>query len=161
MAVGAVWSLLNVSKREAVWAIRLAVRGRVGMAGRVGRVGVLTAAVVVVASATGLTAAEARRVVRVASHVSIKSSGLTFSGRVTSTVFGCVLARKVTLYRTNGNVLGSVTTGTSGRWKVTASGSAGITLGHFFAKVSPSSFSVGGPVAVCKAATSRTIPYHQ
>jgi hypothetical protein len=131
------------------------------MAGRVRRVGALTAAAVVVASATGLTAAEAKRTVRVASHVSIKSTGLTFSGRVTSTDADCVLARKVTLYRTNGNVLGSATTGTSGHWKVTASGSAGITLGHFFAKVSASSYSVGGPVVDCKAARSRTIRYHQ
>ena len=67
----------------------------------------------------------------------------------------------VTLYRTNGNVLGSTTTSSSGRWKITASGSAGITLGHFYAKVKRRSEGTAGTTYVCKAAVSPTIPYHQ
>jgi len=75
--------------------------------------------------------AAASRTVTIASHISIKSSGLTFSGRVTSPNAACDYGRHVTLYRTNGNVLARWTTGTSGRWKITAVGSAGITLGRF------------------------------
>jgi hypothetical protein len=67
-----------------------------------------------------------------------------------------------TLYRTNGNVLGSTTTNAAGKWKITASGSAGITLGHFFAKVKPRNVGPVGPsVVVCKGARSKTIPFHQ
>lgn len=104
--------------------------------------------------------AAASRTVTIASHISIKSSGLTFSGRVTSPNAACDYGRHVTLYRTNGNVLGSRTTGTSGRWKITASGSAGITLGRFYAKVTRRSEGAAGTIYVCKAAVSPTIPYH-
>jgi hypothetical protein len=130
------------------------------MAGRVVRAVALAASALAVASTLGLTAAEATRVVKIASHISIKSTGLTFRGKVTSPNAACVTERKVTLYRTNGNVLGSMTTGSSGRWKITASGSAGITLGHFFAKVKRRSEGTAGTIYVCKAAVSRTIPYH-
>ena len=106
-------------------------------------------------------AAEATRVVTIASHVSIKSTGLTFSGKVTSPNAGCVAGRKVTLYRTNGNLLGTTTTGPSGRWKITALGSAGISLGHFFAKVKRRSEGTAGTIYVCAAAVSPTIPFHQ
>jgi hypothetical protein len=108
-----------------------------------------------------LTAADATRIVKIPSHISIKSTGLTFKGKVTSPHAACVTGRKVTLYRTNGNVLGSTTTGPSGRWKITASGSAGITLGHFFAKVKRRSEGTAGTIYVCKGATSPTIPFHQ
>src|SRR5438270_484442 len=70
----------------------------------------------------GLTAAQATRTVRIASHVSIKGKALTFSGRVTSRNAACERGRKVTLHRTNGNVLGSTTTNSTGRWKITATG---------------------------------------
>jgi hypothetical protein len=109
----------------------------------------------------GVTAAEATKIVKIASHISIKSTGLTFSGKVTSPRAPCVTGRKVTLYRTNGNVLGSATTGPSGRWKITALGSAGITLGRFYAKVKRRSDGTAGTIYVCNAAVSPTIPYHQ
>src|SRR2546421_7731792 len=83
----------------------------------------------------GLSAAQATRTVTIASHISIKGKGLTFSGRVTSSNAACESARKVTLHRTNGNVLGSTTTNSTGHWKITSSGSAGISLRHFFATV--------------------------
>jgi hypothetical protein len=121
----------------------------------------LAASVLAVTATVGLTAAGATNVVQIASHVSIKSTGLTFSGKVTSPNAACVTGRKVTLYRTNGNVLGSTTTSSSGRWKITASGSAGITLGHFYAKVKRRSEGTAGTTYVCKAAVSPTIPYHQ
>jgi hypothetical protein len=124
------------------------------------RVAALTVCAVAVASMLTLTAAEATRVVKIRSHVSIKGKSLTFSGKVTSPNSACVTGRKVTLYRTNGNVLGSVTTGASGHWKITASGSAGITLGRFYAKVKRRSEGTAGTIYVCKAAVSRTIPYH-
>ncbi len=131
------------------------------MTGRVVRVMGVAASALAVTSTLGLTAAEATRVVKIASHISIKSTGLTFSGKVTSPNAACATGRKVTLYRTNGNVLGSTTTGSSGRWKITASGSAGITLGHFFAKVKSRSESTAGTIYVCKAAVSPTIPFRQ
>jgi hypothetical protein len=130
------------------------------MAARAIRLIALVACALAVASISGLTAADATRTVRIASHISIKSTGLTFSGKVTSPNAACDSGRKVTLYRTNGNVLGSTTTGSSGHWKVTASGSAGITLGHFFAKVKQRSEGTAGTIYVCKAAVSPTVPYH-
>jgi hypothetical protein len=130
------------------------------MTRRIVRVVALAALALALVSVAGITAAEATRVVKIASHISIKSTGLTFRGKVTSPNHACVTGRKVTLYRTNGNVLGSITTGSSGRWKITASGSAGITLGHFLAKVKRRSEGTAGTIYVCKAAVSPTIPYH-
>jgi len=109
----------------------------------------------------GLPAAQATRTVRIASHISIKGKELTFSGRVTSRNAACERGRKVTLHRTNGNVLGSTTTNSTGRWKITASGSAGISLGHFFATVKRRAEGTAGTIFVCKAARSATIPFHQ
>lgn len=105
-------------------------------------------------------AAYATRTVKIRSHVSIHSHGLTFSGRVTSPNGGCVPHRRVTLHRTNGNVLGSTFTNSSGRWKITASGSAGISLGHFYATVKRFSSGAAGTIYVCKSARSRTIGLH-
>jgi hypothetical protein len=65
----------------------------------------------------------------------------------------------VTLYRTPSLVLGSTTTRSSGSWKITVSGSAGITLGHFYAKVKARSEGTAGTIYVCKRATSKTIAY--
>jgi hypothetical protein len=131
------------------------------MASRFVRMTAIAASALAVASTFGLTAADATRTVKIGSKISIKSKGLTFSGKVTSSNAACVTGRKVTLYRTNGNVLGSVTTGSSGHWKITASGSAGITLGHFYAKVKSRSEGTAGTIYVCKAAVSPTIPFHQ
>lgn len=130
------------------------------MAGRAMRLIGLVACALAVASAAGLTAAEATRTVMITLHISIKSKGLAFSGKVTAGNAACVSDRKVTLYRTNSNVLGSVTTGSSGKWKITAQGSAGISLGHFYAKVKQRSEDTAGTMYVCKAAKSATIPIH-
>jgi hypothetical protein len=109
----------------------------------------------------GVTIAFATRTVTIASHISIKSTGLTFSGRVTAKNAACDSARKVTLYRTSSLKLGSATTNSSGHWKITASGSAGISLGHFYARVINRSEGTAGTIYVCKAARSKTIPFHQ
>ena len=113
----------------------------------------------VLSPAAALSVAEATRSVRIGSHVTIKSNGLTFSGKVTSSNSACKVARKVTLYRTTALKLGSTTTSASGRWKITVSGSAGITLGHFYAKVAKRSEGAAGTIYVCKAARSKTIRY--
>jgi hypothetical protein len=108
----------------------------------------------------GAAIASATVTVRIASKVSIfRGSGLTFKGRVTSTNPGCEASRKVTLFRTNGLKLGTVTTGVHGRWKITPSGFAGISLGHYFAKVARRSEGTAGTIYVCKGATSRTIHF--
>jgi hypothetical protein len=109
--------------------------------------------------ASVLATAEATRTVRIASHITIKSNGLTFSGSVTSSNAACRGVRKVTLYRKQSQVLGSTTTNSSGSWKITASGSAGITLGHFYATVRKRSEGTAGTIYVCNAATSKTIAY--
>jgi hypothetical protein len=111
------------------------------------------------ALAFGLTTATATKMVKIASHITIKSSGLKFSGAVTSGNPACKGSRKVALYRTPSQKLGSTTTNASGAWKLTASGSAGITLGHFYATVKQRSEGAAGTIYVCKAATSKTIPY--
>jgi hypothetical protein len=57
--------------------------------------------------------------------------------------------------------LGSATMSSSGHWKITSSGSAGISLGHFYAKVTKRSEGTAGTIYVCRAARSKTIPFHQ
>jgi hypothetical protein len=114
-------------------------------------------AIPLVALALGLTGAEATRTVRIASHITIKSKSLTFSGNVTSPNAACKRLRKVTLYRASALALGTTTTGPSGHWTITASGSAGISLGRFYAKVATRSEGTAGTIYVCKAARSKTI----
>jgi hypothetical protein len=113
------------------------------------------------ALASGVTSALATRTVKIASHISIKDKQLTFSGRVTASNSACDSARKVTLYRTRSLKLGSATTNSSGHWKITPSGFAGISLGHFYAKVSNRSEGTAGTIYVCKAARSKTIAFKQ
>lgn len=125
------------------------------------RVLAVVASVSALALASGVTAALATRTVTIASHISIKSKELTFSGRVTAKNAACDSGRKVRLYRTSSLKLGSATTSSSGHWKITASGSAGISLGHFYAKVSKRSEGTAGTIYVCKAARSKTIALHQ
>lgn len=122
---------------------------------------VIAASVAALGLIAGVTVAFATRTVAIASHISIKSAGLSFSGRVTAKNAACDSARKVTLYRTSSVKLGTATTTTSGHWKITASGSAGISLGHFYAKVSKRSEGTAGTIYVCKAARSPTIAFHQ
>jgi hypothetical protein len=121
----------------------------------------VTASVCLLALACGVTVAEATRTVKLASHITIAGEGLTFSGRVTSSNAACDSGRKVTLYRTPSLKLGSTTTKSSGRWKLTASGSAGISLGHFYAKMSQRSEGTAGTIYVCKSARSKTIRFTQ
>jgi hypothetical protein len=80
---------------------------------------------------------------------------------VTAKNAACDGGRKVTLYRTSALKLGSAATTSSGHWKITASGSAGISLGHFYARVSKRSEGTAGTIYVCTAAKSKTIPLHQ
>jgi hypothetical protein len=104
--------------------------------------------------------AYATRTVKLASHISIKSNhNSTFTGRVTSSNTGCEDARKVTLYTTAKLKLGTARTNKHGHWKITASGFAGISLHHFFAKVARFSSGAAGTIYVCKAATSKTIRF--
>ena len=104
--------------------------------------------------------AYATRTVRLASHVSIKSRhNTTFTGTVTSRNSACEDARKVTLYTTTKLKLGTTETNKHGHWKITASGFAGISLHHFFAKVARLSSGTAGTIYVCKAATSKTIRF--
>jgi glutamate synthase domain-containing protein 3 len=105
-----------------------------------------------------LAAADATRTVRIPSHITIHSHGLTFNGRVKSPNAGCKPGRRVTLHRTNGNILGHATTNSAGKWTITASGSAGISLGRFYATVKRRAEGAAGTIYVCKAARSRTIP---
>ena len=109
--------------------------------------------------ASGLSTAEATRTVKIASHMTIKSNELTFSGRVTASNAACRSGRRVVLYRRPSQALGSAVTSPSGKWKITASGSAGITLGHFYATVKQRSDGTAGTIYVCKAAKSKTIAY--
>ncbi|MDQ6806420.1 MAG: hypothetical protein M3065_15965 [Actinomycetota bacterium] len=115
-----------------------------------------------VAGLATVSAALATRTVRITSHVTIKSAGLTFSGRVTAHSPGCEAHRRVTLYRRAGSLLlGAATTNLSGRWKVTVAGFAGVTLGHFYAKVKQRSEGTAGTIFVCKGVTSPTIAFNQ
>ena len=118
------------------------------------------ATAVAAALALGLSAAYATRTVRLASHISIKSSkGGTFSGKVTSSNAACDGSRKVTLYTTSSLKLASTTTGASGAWKIIPSGFAGISLHHFFARVAQRTEGTAGTIYVCKAAKSKTVSF--
>lgn len=123
------------------------------------KVAAIATSVPALALASGLTMAQATRTVTIVSHITIKSHALKFSGRVTSSNAACRNGRKVTLYRKPSQVLGSTTTNSLGNWKITVTGSAGITLGHFYAAVKKRSEGTAGTIYVCKAATSKTIPY--
>ena len=104
--------------------------------------------------------AYATRVVTLASHISITSHhNTTFTGRVTSSNAACDVDRKVTLYTTTKLKLGTAKTNNHGYWKIRASGFAGISLHHFFAKVAKLSSGTAGTIYVCKAATSKTIGF--
>lgn len=119
-----------------------------------------TVAVMGVPLVAGLGSADATRTVTLASHISIKSHhNTTFTGRVTSSNPGCEAARRVTLYTTTKLKLGTTKTNLHGYWKIKASGFAGISLHHFYAKVAKSASGTAGTIYVCKAATSKTISF--
>jgi len=124
------------------------------------RIAVVTVAVMGVVLIACFGSADATRSVKLASHISIKSDhNTTFTGRVTSTNAACQHARKVTLYTTTKLKLGTATTNAHGGWKITVSGFAGISLHHFLAKVAKLSSGTAGTIYVCRAATSKTIPF--
>jgi hypothetical protein len=117
--------------------------------------------VVLLSTVLPVSVASATRTVTLGSHISIRGQGLRFSGRVTSSNSGCEVARHVALYTTSGQRLGSARTGRAGRWTITASGYAGISLAHFYARVSRRSEGTAGTIYVCRGARSATIPFHQ
>lgn len=124
------------------------------------RIAAATVAVMGVVLVACFGSADATRTVKLASHISIKSGhNTTFTGRVTSSNAACENARKVTLYTTTKLKLGTAKTNKHGDWKITASGFAGISLHHFFAKVAKLSSGTAGTIYVCKAATSKAIPF--
>jgi len=99
------------------------------------------------------------RTVRVPSRISIRSHhNTTFTGRVTSHP-GCQDGRKVTLYTTTKLKLGTAKTNKYGYWRIKASGFAGISLHHFFARVARFANGAAGTIYLCQAATSRTIRF--
>lgn len=123
------------------------------------RIAAVTVAVMGVVLVACLDAAYATRTVKLASHNSIKSHhNTTFTDRVTSSNPGCEDARRVTLYTTTKLKLGSAKTNKHGRWKIKA-GFAGISLHHFVAKVAKFSTGAAGTIYMCKAATSKRIPF--
>lgn len=107
-----------------------------------------------------LGSAFASRTVSFPSHISIRSHHNTvFTGRVTSTNAACDYARKVTLYTTTKLKLGTTKTNLHGYWRIKASGFAGISLHHFYARVARLSSGAAGTIYVCRAATSKTIAF--
>jgi hypothetical protein len=129
------------------------------MRNRILTVAALAGGASTLALAGGLTSADATRTVTIASHISIKSSGAGFAGKVSASNSACDGARKVTLYRTPSLVLGSTTTSASGSWKIAVQGSAGISLGHFYAKAKRLSQGAAGTIYICSAAKSPTVPF--
>ena len=123
----------------------------------------LGAVILAAVAVLGLASAQAasNRRVRVASHISIAGERLRFHGRVTSPNNGCEGSRLVKLHRSNGDVLGKTHTDYHGYWSIRAQGSAGISMGHFYATVSRRAQGTAGTIYVCKRATSRTIPYNR
>src|SRR5690348_5728943 len=100
------------------------------------------------------TAIAARTVV-IPSAISISAKNLTFKGRVTASNAACKDGRKVTLYQrlsSGGHrAIGSFTTGASGKWHVTVSGFAGVSLAHFYAKVKQRSEGAAGTTYICRS----------
>jgi glutamate synthase domain-containing protein 3 len=127
------------------------------------RITALTAAATATALGFSLGTADATKTVRIKSHISIKAKELTFRGRVTSKNAGCKPGRSVVLYRkfSDGTRqrIGTDTTGPKGGWKITVSGSAGISMARFVAKVKTRREGTAGTIYVCKGAHSRTIPF--
>jgi hypothetical protein len=120
------------------------------------------AAGLVAAGLLGGANADGTHIVKIASHVSIRSHGLTFSGKVTSPNNACIGMRTVTLHLANGNVVGHTHTNSHGRWKITAHASLNLNLfklllDYFYATVKRTRQGAAGTIYVCKHATSRTI----
>jgi glutamate synthase domain-containing protein 3 len=127
------------------------------------RIAAAATAATAVAIGGSLGTAEATKTVRIKSHISIKAKELKFRGRVTSSNAGCKPGRTVVLYRkfSDGSRqrLGTDTTGPKGVWKIRVSGSAGISMARFVAKVKTRREGTAGTIYVCKGAHSRTISF--
>jgi hypothetical protein len=116
----------------------------------------------VAALCAGVGAAGATRTIAVPSKVSIKSDSLDFSGRLTTGAYQpCRQRRKVLLFKVVSNgpdqAIGRDTTNDKGAWSISPLGWAGISLAHFYAKVTRSSQGAAGTIYVCRAARSKTI----
>ena len=86
-------------------------------------------------------------------------------GKVKSENAACKDARHVSLYRrgTDGSRqrLGVFVTGPSGKWHITVSGFAGVSLSHFYAKVRRRAEGTAGTIFVCKSADSETTAFEE
>jgi hypothetical protein len=116
------------------------------------------AGLVTAAMAFTFATADATNTVRIASRITIESHGLNFHGKVKSENAGCKDGRHVSLYRkfSDGSRqrVGLFVTGPNGKWHVTVSGSAGISLSRFYAKVRQRREGTAGTIFVCKSADS-------
>src|SRR5256714_914060 len=120
----------------------------------------------VAASALTLGTADATQTVRIPSRITIEQHGsLRFHGKVKSENAGCKDGRHVSLYRrgTDGSRqrLGVLVTGPNGKWHITVSGFAGVSLSHFYAKVRQRKEGTAGTIFVCKSAHSETPPFEE
>src|SRR5689334_1778585 len=114
-------------------------------------------------TALTLGTADATRTVRIASRITIESHDLHFHGKVKSENSACKDARHVSLYRVlsdgHRQRMGTFVTGPNGKWHVTVSGFAGVSMTHFYAKVRQRKEGTAGTIYVCKSADSeRTLP---
>lgn len=120
-------------------------------------------ALAIVPAAVCAAAESNSRGVAINSRISIKSSEMRFSGRVTSSNRACAEQRKVVLYKVVSGgpdqALGRARTDANGRWGVTVSGFAGISLSRFYAKAKARSEGAAGTIYTCFAARSRTIGF--
>jgi hypothetical protein len=119
---------------------------------------VWTAVVASAAFAFTFATADATNTVRIPSRITIESHGLNFHGKVKSENAGCKDGRHVSLYRkfSDGSRqrVGVFVTGPNGKWHITVSGSAGISMSRFYAKVRQRKEGTAGTIFVCKSARS-------
>jgi hypothetical protein len=110
-------------------------------------------------AAAGATAsAHQGATIKTPSKISIHGS---FNGRVTTPSYQpCQQFRKVVLYKsvTGGpdQKMGTDTTDAHGKWSITPSGFAGISMTKFYARVKKSSQGTAGTIYVCQPAKSAT-----
>ena len=118
----------------------------------------LIATLATATTALTFATADATETVRIASRITIESHGLNFHGKVKSENSGCKDGRHVSLYRVfsdgSRQRVGLFVTGANGKWHVNVSGSAGISLSRFYAKVRQRKEGTAGTIFVCKSADS-------
>ena len=114
----------------------------------------------VAALALSAGAALGANVVKIRSKVTIAADGLRFHGKVVSPKAACEQGRKVKLKREapgKDPVFGTSTTDAKGRWEVTVSGFAGVSLSRFYARVRRRAEGTAGTIFVCRPDRSRSI----